>query len=202
MKNEHIIKRFLYALKKGRLLRLSVAVLLAGFLTTAFAQDEDEGPFHDLKGQTLCVDSSSVLVSFDNVDSKRIDKAKAKLLKPLQNSLKLTLDTSNVAVDFLNSCSGKDGFVVVFARVTFLDPTVYKHYGKQAFGLSLSVQTGKKVDATQLVTQNVLPSLSFGTIDEVAFSEFERRKDFESYLTGEVGALLAELVQAWHDDNP
>lgn len=204
MNNQHTTKRFQYTLNKGWLLRLLAAVLLAGCLVTAFAQDEDEdeGPFHDLKGQTLCVDSSSVLVSFDNVDSTRIDKAKAKLLSPLKDNLKRTLSASNVTVEFPTSCSGRDGFVVVFARVTFLDPTTYKHYGKQAFGLTLSVQTGKKADATYLVSHNVLPELRFGTIDEVAFSEFEQRKDFESYLTTEVNVLLTELVQAWHTDNP
>lgn len=199
------MKKHLYLFKSERRWRNGLAAVVAAgivaALSLAFAHDEKT---HWLEGRTLCVAPDSVLLTFNDVTPTRAQAARANTFSSLDGKLRNTLRQARVETDFKDSCQGSDSFVVVSVRVTFLDPNIYpsNRYGKQAFGLTLSVHTGQHADATYLAEHYVLPQQRFIAFDELAFSEVERGEGFERYVKDQAGAMIRELAAAWHEDNP
>lgn len=189
----------------GRRLQRAVfaALLLAVLLLASVASAHGERT-HWLEDQRLCVDPTSVLLLFDEVQPTRAEAARANLFASLGSALRGSLQRARVDADFSGSCVGRDGYVLVSIWIRFLDPNVYAshRYGDQAFGLTLSVQTGRHASGAYFAEHYVLPEMTFNAFEEVAYSEIDRGAQFENHVRARADALIQELVDAWHEDNP
>lgn len=174
----------------------ALALLHLGALALAHGEAR-----HYLEGQVLCVDNASIIVQLDNVETSRKNAARPGMLNHLKGALRSSLQGAKVAADFAASCAGSESYVVVVARVTALDQAVYRRYGREGFGYTLSVQVGNYADATYLDRHYILPNLRFDAFVEEAFTE-RRHAPFEQSVRGQSQSLLDALSEAWHEDNP
>lgn len=188
-----------------RHLRQLVVVIL--FLSpVALAQhhhhDEDTEP-HFLHGQAVCADADSIMIVLDDVAPSRADVVIPELVQGLTAILEDVLGIADVSSSFPTRCAVSQGYLVVFARVTFLDEAVYANYGKEAFRYAVSIQVGDKADLNYLVEHNTLANLRFMAFDEqVSSEEGQGALPFEQRVVMSARMLLDQLAQAWQEDNP
>ncbi len=180
-----------------------LAIFVMWFVSLTLAHGEKN---HNLEGQKLCVDQSSVQISFHLIKQSLATQAQTNMVEDLQQSIRAILSHSNTDVEFLSSCKDSDAFVLLLVRITYLDALDSEihakyNYGKEAYGYSKSLMVGKYEDTNYFENHHVLPELKFMAFKEESFSEQRDKINFDQYIIDQAPGLLTTLAESWLEDN-
>ncbi|UCH24932.1 MAG: hypothetical protein JSV66_13405 [Trueperaceae bacterium] len=185
------------------LLLFVLLVTLTGF---AFSHEETPTSSHDeelnhLAGTVLCVGEDSVFTAYSGANPSRANLHTARLKRGLSDLLETSLERHDLDVEFRQSCSPSDAFVVASVRITYLDPEIYRGYEPGSYGYALSLQVGEYAGTDFFDDHYVLSGLRYIAFVEETYTETARGVFLEDHLLERTENLLEELSHAWQDAN-
>lgn len=173
--------------------------LTAGLLGSC-ALAHGESPVVNLKGAVLCLDPTSVRLSFEDTPAARLGPIRG-IGQTVNRVMVNTLKAAGVPYQVQSSCRKSPAFTLILVNVRYLNPRNYVGFGDPAYSYTLSLQVGPAEGSPAAATAKNT-AIQFASSWSDIHSEARTGKPVAKMLAVLGQTQAQDLVRAWKKDNP